>query len=103
MMNNIFTKGDSVNCKKWNGTQFLAIYEYMYEDGSHCVVDVTNGKRFNIHHTDIQNATEEEIKQIKKLTKQNNVKPCEHETKTYTIGKTININEELNLALEPLE
>ena len=63
MAKTVFSKGDSVNAKKWSGTSFLGIYEHMYDDGSHCVVDATTGKRFNVHPDDVKMATEEEAKE----------------------------------------
>jgi hypothetical protein len=110
MAKTVFSKGDSVNAKKWSGTSFLGIYEHMYDDGSHCVVDATTGKRFNVHHDDVKMASEEEAKEIKKLSKENNVKPREDDTKTYVTGKATpkateepKVDEELEAALEAVE
>lgn len=111
-----FTKGDYVSCKKWSGAPFLGIYEHTYNDASHSVVDVSSGKRFNIHEDDIKMASEEEAKEIKKLSKQNNVKPMDNVPDTYTVGKppkvittptatTIKVDEEdeLEAAMEAIE
>lgn len=110
MAKTVFSKGDSVNAKKWSGTSFLGIYEHMYDDGSHCVVDATTGKRFNVHPDDVKMASEEEAKEIKKLSKENNVKPREDDTKTYVTGKATpkateepKVDEELEAALEAIE
>ena len=114
MAKTVFSKGDSVNAKKWSGTSFLGIYEHTYNDGSHSVVDVSSGKRFNIHKDDIKMASEEEAKEIKKLSKQNNVKPMDNVPDTYTVGKppkdtsapiaaTIKVDKELETAMEATE
>lgn len=110
MVKTNFTKGDSVNCKKWSGASFLGIYEHMYDDGSHCVLDVVSGKRFNVHPTDVKEASEEEAKEIKKLSKENNVKPREDDSKTYVTGKATpkateepKVDEELEAAMEAVE
>ena len=98
-MKTVFNRGDYVKCKKWDGVEILAILEYTYPlDSSHCVVDVKTTKRFNIRPNDIKLATEEEAKEIKRLSKENNI----------TLGKNIaesikiknNINKELEAALE---
>lgn len=110
MAKTVFSKGDSVNAKKWSGTSFLGIYEHMYDDGSHCVVDVTTGKRFNVHPDDVKMASEEEAKEIKKLSKENNVKLREDGTKTYVTSKATpkpteepKVDEELEAAMEAIE
>ena len=110
MAKTVFSKGDSVNCKKWSGASFLGIYEHMYDDGSHCVLDVVSGKSFNVHPTDVKEATEEETKEIKRIAKENNVKPREDDSKTYVTGKTKpkeveepKVDEELEAALEAVE
>ncbi len=111
MANTNFTKGDSVNAKKWNGTSFLGIYENMYDDGSHCVLDVTSGKSFNVHPTDVKMATEEETKEIKKLSKENNIKPRDNGANTYVTGKPTTpkekeepkVDKELEAAMEAIE
>ena len=109
----IFKNGDYVKCKKWSGATFLGIYEQTYDDGSHCVVDVTNGKRFNVHPNDIEMACEEESTEIKKLSKTNNVKPRANVGKSYATGKapstnesdseTLEVDDELEAALEATE
>lgn len=109
-----FVKGDNVSCKKWSGAPFLGIYEHTYNDGSHSVIDVSSGKRFNVHKDDVKMASEEEAKEIKKLSKQNNVKPMDNVPDTYTAEKppkdtsaptaaTIKVNEELETAMEATE
>ena len=106
-----FTKGDSVNCKKWSGASFLGIYELTYDDGSHCVLDVTSGKSFNVHPEDIKMATEDEAKEIKKLSKENNIKPRDNGAKTYVTGKPTapkateepKVDEELEAAMEAID
>lgn len=111
MAKTVFSKGDSVNAKKWSGASFLGIYELAYDDGSHCVLDVTSGKSFNVHPNDIKMATEDEAKEIKKLAKENNVKPRDKGAKTYVTGKpTIpkekeepKVNEELEAAMEAID
>jgi hypothetical protein len=110
MAKTVFSKGDAVNAKKWSGTSFLGIYEQTYDDGSHCVVEVTSGKRFNVHLEDVKMASEEDAKEIKKLSKENNVKPREDDSKTYVTGKTTpkeveepKVDEELEAALEAVE
>lgn len=111
MAKTVFSKGDSVNAKKWSGTSFLGIYEHMYDDGSHCVLDVVSGKSFNVHPTDVKEATEEEAKEIKRIAKENNVKPREDGAKTYVTGKPTTpkateepkVNEELEAAMEAID
>ena len=111
MAKTVFSKGDSVNAKKWSGTSFLGIYEHMYDDGSHCVLDVASGKSFNVHPEDIKMATEDEAKEIKKLSKENNIKPRDNGAKTYVTGKPTTpkateepkVDEELEAALEAVE
>ena len=61
------SKGDCVKGKKWSGAEIIGVYEYAYDDGSHCVLDVTNGKRFNIKPKDLELASEDEAKDIKKM------------------------------------
>jgi hypothetical protein len=69
-----FSKGDCVKGKKWSGAEIKGVYEYTYDDGSHCVLDVTNGKRFNIKPKDLELASEDEAKEIKKLQKEKHLK-----------------------------
>ena len=69
-----FSKGDCVKGKKWSGAEIKGIYEYTYDDGSHCVLEVKNGKRFNIKEKDLELASEDEAKEIKKLQKENHLK-----------------------------
>lgn len=71
MAKTILAKGDYVSAKKWSGEQFLGIYEYTYDDGSHLVRDVKLMRDFNVHKGNIKHATEEEEKQIKQLFKGN--------------------------------
>ena len=66
-----FSKGDCVKGKKWSGAEFLGMYEYTYDDGSHCVLEVSTGKRFNVKEKELQLANEDETKEIKKLQKEN--------------------------------
>jgi len=68
-MSKILQKGDYVAAKKLNGEEVLGIYEYMYTDGSRCVLDVKNNKRINANHSDVRAATEDEANTIKKLVK----------------------------------
>lgn len=69
-----FSKGDCVKGKKWSGAEIKGVYEYTYDDGSHCVLEVANGKRFNIKPKDLELASEDEAKEIKKLQKENHLK-----------------------------
>jgi len=69
-----FSKGDCVKGKKWSGSEIIGVYEYTYDDGSHCVLEVANGKRFNIKPKDLELASEDEAKEIKKLQKENHLK-----------------------------
>ena len=94
-MKKTFTQGDYVSCKRWSGKPFLGIYEHAYIDSSHCVLDVENGKRFNVHPKDIELANEEEIKTIKKLAKEND--------KTSNDKETPKEKTELDAALEATE
>lgn len=74
MAKTIFSKGDCVKGKKWSGAEIKGIYEYAYDDGSHCVLEVSSGKRFNVKEKELQMADEEEAKEIKKLQKENHLK-----------------------------
>jgi hypothetical protein len=67
-------KGDHIVAKKWSGEEFLGVYEYSYQDGSHCVIEVATNKRFNVKHKDFRMANEDEEKEIKKLVKENKTK-----------------------------
>ncbi len=69
-----FSKGDCVKGKKWSGAEIKGVYEYTYDDGSHCVLEVANGKRFNIKQKDLELASEDEAKEIKKLQKEKHLK-----------------------------
>ena len=69
-----FSKGDCVKGKKWSGAEIKGIYEYAYDDGSHCVLEVSSGKRFNVKEKELQMADEEEAKEIKKLQKEKHLK-----------------------------
>ena len=69
-----FSKGDCVKGKKWSGAEIKGVYEYTYDDGSHCVLEVENGKRFNIKPKDLELASEDEAKEIKKLQKEKHLK-----------------------------
>lgn len=72
-----FSKGDYVNAKKWSGASFLGMYEHCYNDGSHCVIEASTGKRFNVLAGKLKAANEEEVKEIKRLVKENDIKPRE--------------------------
>ena len=69
-----FSKGDCVKGKKWSGAEIKGVYEYAYDDGSHCVLEVSSGKRFNIKEKDLELASEDEAKEIKKLQKEKHLK-----------------------------
>lgn len=88
-----FTRGDCVVAKRWNGTEFMGVYEYTYSDGEHCIID-TNNKHFCSHKHDVRKATEEEEKKIKQLMKQNKIIP---------IKEPIDEDEELKEALAAVE
>ena len=61
-----FKQGDAVIGKKWNGNPIIGIYEYTNPDGSHTVLDVESGRRFNIKIGDLKLASETESAMIKK-------------------------------------
>lgn len=82
MAKQVFLNGDYVKAKKWSGESFLGILEYTYDDGSHCVVDVTSSKRFNVLKGDLKHASEEETKEIKNLAKQNNIRAYKKDNST---------------------
>lgn len=69
----IYVKGDCVKAKKWSGESFLGMYEHTYDDGSHCVINPENGKRFNVLKGQLKMATDEEAKEIKRLAKENDI------------------------------
>ena len=73
MAKQIYVKGDCVRAKKWSGESFLGMYEHTYDDGSHCVVDPSTGKRFNVLKSQLKMATDEEAKEIKRLAKENDI------------------------------
>lgn len=94
-----FTKGDCVTAKKWNGEEFIGLYEFTYDDGEHCIIDVKTNKRFCSHNKDVKLASDSEAKEIKQLAKENKTKPMENiSTTTETID-----NEELEEALAATE
>ena len=66
-----FSKGACVRAKKWSGEEFFGVLEYTYDDGSHCVLEVSTAKRFNVKKDDLTLANEEEEKDIKKVMKEN--------------------------------
>ena len=66
-----YIKGDYVSAKNWSGEHLLGIYEYQYLDGEHCITNAKNGRKFCAHHHDVRMATEEQVKEIKKLMKEN--------------------------------
>lgn len=71
MAKTILVKGDYVVAKKWSGEEFLGVYEYHYEDGEHCIMDVKTHKRFCAHKGDVKLANEEQEKNIKQMIKEN--------------------------------
>lgn len=84
-----FSKGTCVRAKKWSGEEFFGVFEYTYEDGSHCVLDVSTTKRFNVKKDDLTLANEEEEKDIKKLMKEKKLKVGEKPDKmSYMKGLT---------------
>jgi hypothetical protein len=96
----VFNSGDCVSCKKWSGEQFLGIFECTYQlDSSHCVIDVNTGKRYNVYPKDIKMATEDEAKQIKRISKEKNIVPRKNISNT--VAKTkCNYEKEMEAALE---
>ena len=84
-----FSKGDAVVGKKWSGATVYGILEYSYDDGSHCVLEASSGKRFNVKVNELQLATEEEEKDIKRLFKEGKLKLHEKpETVSFAKGVT---------------
>ena len=81
-------KGDHIVAKKWSGEEFIGIFEYGYQDGSHCVVEVSTNKRFNVKAKDVVRYTnEDEEKEIKKIIKERKIilkEPPKNETATTT-------------------
>ncbi len=61
-----FKQGDAIIGKKWSGNPIIGIYEYTNPDGSHTVLDVESGRRFNIKIGDLKLASETESSMIKK-------------------------------------
>lgn len=94
-----FISGDCVSGKKWNGDPILGVYEYSYDDGSHCVLEASSGKRFNIYAKDLKKATEEEEMDIKKLMKENHIKPYIKNGDVTKTTKKKEEDEELSIAL----
>ena len=67
-------KGDHIVAKKWSGEEFIGIFEYGYQDGSHCVVEVSTNKRFNVKAKDVVRYTnEDEEKEIKRIIKERKI------------------------------
>ena len=99
-----FSKGDCVKGKKWSGAEIKGIYEYSYDDGSHCVLEVSSGKRFNVKEKQLQMASEEESKEIKKLQKEKHLK-LHDKADAVSTGKNLSQkkeeknSEELDIAL----
>jgi hypothetical protein len=99
MAREIYVKGNHVVAKKWYAhDEFLGIYEYGYQDGSHCVREIKTNKRFNVKPKDIRNPTNEEEEEIKKLLKKRKVLLKEMK-KEVTEEKN---SEELEMALAAL-
>lgn len=99
-----FSKGDCVKGKKWSGAEIKGIYEYAYDDGSHCVLEVSSGKRFNVKEKELQMADEEEAKELKKLQKEKHLKlhdkaDAVSTSKNLSPKKEENKSEELDIAL----
>lgn len=112
MTNTTFKKGDCVNGKTWSGRSFLGLYEGTYNDGSHSVIDVTTGKRFNVHKGDVTTASDSEAEEIKRISKQNGIKLREDFSANYVSGKRnsttpkptkVSADEELEAAMEATE
>ena len=59
---NRFNQGDLVSGKKWNGEDFIGVYEREYDCGDHAVFD--GEKHFCVHKRDCHLANEEETKEI---------------------------------------
>ena len=81
----------------------MGILEYTYDDGSHCVVDVTNSKRFNVLKGDLKHASEEETKEIKNLAKQNNIRAYKKDNSTNKKETEKEMESELEAALKASE
>ena len=75
-----FTSGDYVLAKNWSGHKFIGLYEYTYTDGEHCIIDAKTNKRFCAHKHDVWHADEEQVKEIKKLVKENKISLKKEET-----------------------
>lgn len=98
-----FVKGDCVRAKKWSGESFLGMYEHTYDDGSHCVVDPSTGKRFNVLKPQLKMATDEEAKEIKRLVKENNIEVRDKVFNTRVGHSKIEQDSELEAALAASE
>lgn len=103
MAKTVFSKGDCVVGKKWSGAEIVGVYEYSYDDGSHCVLEVSTNKRFCIKPKDLQLLNDEEAKEVKKLMKEKKLKLHE---KADVVSSTKNLStveekkkEELDVAL----
>lgn len=57
-----YKKGAMISAKKFNGEEFLGVYQYTYDDGSHCVSDGT--KKWCCKPRDVKPANDEESKII---------------------------------------
>ena len=60
---NKFKKDEMVSAKKFNGEEFLGLYEHEYDCGDHCVSNTTI--KFCVHKNKIKKATPEEEEIIK--------------------------------------
>lgn len=96
-----FTKSDCVIAKRLDGIKFKGLFEYKYNDGSFCVVDVNTNRKYLCRPKDVEMASEDEAKEIKRLAKANNTMLKERNPQSSTDDETN--EEELEEALAAIE
>ena len=96
-----FTTGDCIIAKRLDGIVFKGLFEYEYNDGSFCIVDVNTNRKYLCKRNDVKMATEDEAKEIKHLAKVNHTTLKERNQHITTNEETS--DEELEEALAATE
>ena len=94
-----FKQGDAILGKKWSGDPIIGIYEYTNPDGSHTVLDVESGRRFNIKIGDLKLASDTEADMIKKAFEMKGFKLAEKPEKISFGSRKTKKQEEFDILL----
>lgn len=95
---NKFKKDEMVSAKKFNGEEFLGLYELEYDCGDHCIFD--GAKKFCVKHNAVKKATPEEEEIIKETI----IKPMREEKKRKALEELKKEQEDMEtLASEPTD